>query len=244
VNPTPALNVDLIAENTPACLRERRQWVAWKYIERDGKQTKAPVNPHSGGLADSTDSSTWGTFQQATDACRQDGGLAGVGFVFTADDPYCGVDLDDCLDAQTGEAKGWAADVIDQLDSYTETSPSGSGVKIFLEASKPGRRCRKAYYDGEVEIYDRDRFFTLTGQRSEQSPAEIHARQEQLTAPPDPTPPPPLHSSCDRPRGQTHLHHRRVECDRLHGTGPGTGDEPTRRPAAGARDVLFGPRGP
>jgi len=181
VNPTPALNVDLIAENTPACLRERRQWVAWKYIERDGKQTKAPVNPHSGGLADSTDSSTWGTFQQATDACRQDGGLAGVGFVFTADDPYCGVDLDDCLDAQTGEAKGWAADVIDQLDSYTETSPSGSGVKIFLEASKPRRRCRKAYYDGEVEIYDRDRFFTLTGQRSEQSPAEIHARQEQLT---------------------------------------------------------------
>ena len=170
MNPTSALDLDLIAENTPACLRERRQWVAWRYIERDGKQTKAPVNPHTGGLADSTDSASWGTFEQASEACRQDANLAGIGFVFTADDPYCGVDLDDCLNAETHEPKGWAAEVIGQLDSYTEISPSGTGVKAFLQANKPGRRCRKAYHDGEVEIYDRDRFFTVTGQRLEQTP--------------------------------------------------------------------------
>jgi hypothetical protein len=174
------LDLNVIAEHAPACLRERRQWVAWRYIERDGKQTKAPVNPHTGGLADSTDPSTWGEFQDSFDACQQDANLAGVGFVFTPDDPYCGVDLDDCIDTQSGEVKGWAVDVVNQLDSYTEISPSGSGFKVFLEANKPGRRCRKAYHDGEVEVYDRDRFFTVTGQWLEQCPAEIQPRQEPL----------------------------------------------------------------
>ncbi len=182
MNSTPTVDLHSIVENTPGCIRDRPQWVVWKYIERDGKQTKAPVNPHTGGMADSTDSSTWGTFQQALDACQQDGNLAGVGFVFTLDDPYCGVDLDDCIDAESGQLKGWAADIIEQLDSYTEISPSGSGVKVFLEASKPGRRCRKAHHDGEVEVYDRDRFFTVTGQRLEQSPAAIESRQEPLNS--------------------------------------------------------------
>ena len=140
------------ANNIPACLCERPQWVAWKYIERDGKQTKAPVNPQTGGFADSTDSSTWGTFQQAVDACQKDPKLAGVGFVFTPDDPYCGVDLDDCIDVESGNLKDWAADIVEQLDSYTEISPSGTGVKVFVKANKPGRRCRKAYHDGEFEI--------------------------------------------------------------------------------------------
>lgn len=74
--------LDVTAQNAPMCLRERRQWVAWKYVERDGKPTKCPVNAGTGALADSTDRSTWGTFEQAIAACWQDAGLAGVGFVF------------------------------------------------------------------------------------------------------------------------------------------------------------------
>ena len=166
----------------PACLRDRPQWVAWRYIERDGKQTKAPVNALTGGLADSTDPSTWTTFSQAWDACQQRPGLAGVGFVFTPDDPYCGIDLDDCIDPETGQIKTWAAEFIVQLASYTEISPSGTGVKVFLKANKPGSRCRKAYEDGEVEIYDRDRFFTVTGQRLASAPSDVELRQKALDA--------------------------------------------------------------
>jgi hypothetical protein len=180
VSTTPTIDLQMIIEHAPECIRERPQWVAWRYIERHGRQTKAPVNPHTGGLADSTDSSTWGTFQQALDACQQDSDLAGAGFVFTPDDPYCGVDLDDCIDTESGQLKSWAADVIEQLHSYTEISPSGTGVKIFLEANKPGRRCRKAYHDGEIEVYDRDRFFTVTGQRLEHVSGELEPRQEPL----------------------------------------------------------------
>lgn len=176
----PSVDLQGIVQNTPTGIRERCQWVAWKYIERDGRKTKAPVDPHTIELADSTDPSTWGTFQQAIDACQQDSSLAGVGFVFTADDPFCGVDLDDCVDVESGELKSWGAEIVEQFDSYTEISPSGSGVKIFIEAKKLGRRCRTAYQDGEIEIYDRDRFFTVTGQTLEKCAREISPRQEQL----------------------------------------------------------------
>ena len=125
-----ARGLDVTAANAPTCLRKRRQWVAWKYVERDGKPTKCPVNPGTGALADSTDAATWGTFEQAVAACRQDAGLAGVGFVFSADDPFSGVDLDDCLEADTGQLKPWARQIVDRLASYAEISPSGTGVKI------------------------------------------------------------------------------------------------------------------
>jgi len=168
---------EAIERNGPASIRDCHQWVAWKYVERDGKPTKAPINPHTGLLASSTDSSTWGTFSQAMQACERNKSLAGVGFVFSADDPYCGVDLDDSIDEATRELKPWAQQIVDRLDSYTEISPSGLGLKVFIKASKPGSRCRKAYHDGEVEIYDRDRFFTVTGNRIVSVPDEVKDRK-------------------------------------------------------------------
>lgn len=177
---SPVGSMDDVLHNTPQCLRERRQWVVWKYVLRDGKQTKAPVNPLTGGLADSTDPATWTSFEEAVAAWQQSSHLAGVGFVFAADDPYCGVDLDDSLDLDNRELEPWAADIIECLASYTEVSPSGNGVKVFIRAAKPGSRCRKAYGSGEVEVYDRGRFFTVTGVRLTDMPPEVEPRQEQL----------------------------------------------------------------
>jgi hypothetical protein len=155
------------------------QWVVWRNVTRDGKPTKVPVSPHDGVLADSTANVTWGTFDQAIQACRTDKSLAGIGFVFSADDPYCGVDLDNCID-EDGNIKPWASELIAKLDSYTEISPSGQGLKVFIKANKPGKRCRKAYHDGGIEIYDRDRFFTVTADRLRQYPTEVNLRQESL----------------------------------------------------------------
>ena len=169
----------LTLEQIPTSLRSTPQWVAWRYITRDGKQTKAPVSPHDGSLADSTSGKTWGTFEQALAACKRDSSFAGVGFVFTADDPYCGVDLDNSIDAD-GNIKPWALDLLAKLDSYAEISPSRRGLKVFIKANKPGKRCRKAYHDGGIEIYDRDRFFTVTGERLPNYPLDINLRQQSL----------------------------------------------------------------
>jgi primase-polymerase (primpol)-like protein len=53
-------------------------------------------------------------------------------------------------------------------------------VKVFLRAAKPGARCRKAYRDGEVEMYDHGRFFVVTGRRLPDVPSGIECRQKQL----------------------------------------------------------------
>ena len=50
-------------------------------------------------------------------AVRNTGSLAGVGFVFAANDQYCGVDLDDSVDPDSGQLKGWAGDIVERLDS-------------------------------------------------------------------------------------------------------------------------------
>jgi hypothetical protein len=75
------------------------------------------------------------------------------------DDPYCGVDLDDCI--HEGEVAPWATEIVEALDSYTEISPSGTGLKVYVLASKSGQRTRT----GNIEMYDSGRFFTFTGRQ-------------------------------------------------------------------------------
>jgi hypothetical protein len=147
-------------------LREAPQWVAWKYgaLKKNGKRPKVPINPHTGKKADTTDPATWGSFDEA--------GEAGIGFVLTADDPYVCVDLDNCV--KDGEVAPWALAIVKALDSYTEISPSGTGLHIWIKASKPGERCKK----GGVEIYDRKHFITWTGESF--SGETIEKRQDAL----------------------------------------------------------------
>jgi hypothetical protein len=92
------------------------------------------------------------------------------------------VDLDNCIDPATGELKPWGRQAVTALDSYAEVSPSGTGVKVFLRAKKPGPRCRKAWHDGEVEMYDSGRFFTVTGQRLPDVSGDVETRQDELAA--------------------------------------------------------------
>jgi len=168
--------------HVPEALRNRPQWVCWKYITRGGKQTKCPVNPRDGGRASSTDPATWTTFDDAVAACRASDRYAGVGFVFAADDPFTGIDLDGCI-GENGEIVGTAREIIDSLSSYTEVSPSGCGVKVFILGRKPeGASCKSKAIEGfkETEVYDKERFFTLTGRRLAGAPSTIEERQVEL----------------------------------------------------------------
>ncbi|MCP3981834.1 MAG: hypothetical protein GY716_21230 [bacterium] len=156
----------------------------WSYVEREGKLTKMPINAHDGKAASSTDPETWVSFDDAVAAARRYTTVAGIGFVFTADDPFCGVDLDDCIDAETGELHQWGERIIQSVDSYTEISPSGHGVKMFACAGKPGSRCKTGYETGAVEMYDTGRFFTVTGNAwgDARDVAERQAQMDELYA--------------------------------------------------------------
>lgn len=144
----------------PAELRERPQWVCWHWAERAGRWTKVPVNPATGARASTTDPATWGTFDQAlTRYCAED--LPGIGFVFSAADPFCGIDLDHCRDAATGTLTPAAESIVAALDAYAEVSPSGTGVHVIARARVPGPRSRDT--DKGIELYDQGRYFTITG---------------------------------------------------------------------------------
>jgi putative DNA primase/helicase len=157
----------------PQGLIELPQWVAWKMeLGKDGRPTKVPYNARTGAKASSTNPQTWADYRMAARRA-QTPGYSGVGFVVSPDDPYTGIDLDHCRDAETGEIEDWAQEIISELSSYTEVSPSGTGVRIFVHAVLPDGKRRT----GRIEMYDSARFFTVTGRHLEDTPQTIESRQ-------------------------------------------------------------------
>jgi len=163
----------------PAALADRPQWVAWRYATRPDAATKPwtkePLNPATGAHASTTDPQTWGTLAAALDHARRHD-LPGIGFVLSSDDPFTGVDLDGCRDPDTGALIPEAAATVAGLDSYAEWSPSGTGVHVIVAARLPPGRRRT----GPVEMYDRDRYFTITGHRVPGTPETVEPRQDAL----------------------------------------------------------------
>jgi hypothetical protein len=173
----------LPVEAIPACLRDLPQWVCWEYVSGEGKPAKVPICPRSGFRAKSSDRTSWATFEEAVAAYQRVPRYAGIGFVFTDEDPYCGIDLDDCLDERDDFL--WGRALVRRFACYTEISPSGRGVKLVFRGRKPdGARCQ-ARTDreagcGRIEIYDRNRFFVITGRTIDDPPGEVADRQEEL----------------------------------------------------------------
>lgn len=170
----------LLNANVPSGLRDAARWVIWRTEVREGKPTKCPVHLEKNHRIDPTAPSEWTDFASAVAVLGRRDDVAGIGFVFATDGGYCGVDVDDGVDPATGQFKPWAEDLVRRLNSYTEISPSGTGAKIFLRGRKPGERCRKKYHDGEVEMYDAGRFFTVTGRRIDTVSADVESRQAEL----------------------------------------------------------------
>ena len=146
----------------PAEIKAKTQWVVWREEKRDGKPTKIPYQVNR-RKAQSNQANTWTDYQTV---CNHRDGFSGIGFVFSADDSYCGIDLDHCLNE--GKMKDWSKPIVDRLKSvgYGERSPSGKGIKFWTRATLPPEAKHKVYIvEGAdaIEAYDRLRYFTVTG---------------------------------------------------------------------------------
>src|SRR5215212_1999860 len=140
------------ADRIPSELRERTQWVCWRRAQRNGRQTKV-LKRTSGQNADATDPRSWTTFRQALAAAEN---FDDIGYVFAADDPFTGVDLDGVL-SEDGELHPSAAAIVSRLDGYSERSPSRRGVHVLVRAELngfPHNRTSKTAWGGEFEVYD------------------------------------------------------------------------------------------
>ncbi len=163
-------------DGIPAELKARPQWVCWRgELRSTGKVNKEPYIPRSDRKASSTDPTTWSPFSTAQAAYAR-GEYDGIGYVFSADDPYAGVDLDGCRHPETGELAPWAQEIVRRLDSYTEVSPSKTGVKIFVRGTVPGPRRRT----GAIEMYSQGRYFAATGMGLADTPTGVEERQDQI----------------------------------------------------------------
>ena len=142
----------------------------------------------------------WASYEQVVAVwTAQPDNFAGIGFVFSRDDPFTGIDLDDCL--QAGQPKQWAQPILTTLaDTYMEISPSGEGVKSWAKAKLPGSGTKSFVdangnilrdvknsktdprVDGGIEIYDRSRFFTVTGRAFNCAALQIEDHQADVGA--------------------------------------------------------------
>ncbi|MSR59256.1 MAG: hypothetical protein EXS05_16705 [Planctomycetaceae bacterium] len=168
----------------PAELKAINQWVLWRNVVRDSKPTKEPYQL-SGLLAATDDPSTWTTFDAAF-AAYERGGFSGIGFVFAPGGGYVGIDFDGCRNPANGSIDYWALSSMEDFSSYAEVSPSGTGFKVFVKGELPtdktGAKTGKHNqppgmgYGGKkpgIEIYQRGRYFAVTGHRLPDAPASV-----------------------------------------------------------------------
>lgn len=158
-------------ENIPNELKELKQWGLWALVLKEGEKSakrlishdlRRPISPKP------KDYKHLEVFEVALGTLRtcyqrqfltngETWVVSGLGFVLTADDPFVIVDVDDCI--VEGQLSAEAQEVIDHFNAPTEISHSGNGIHIICKGKLPSPACRK----GNYEIYEKERFFALTG---------------------------------------------------------------------------------
>ena len=156
--------------NIPNELKVLKQWGLWALVSKEGKKSaKRLMSADMRRISTKPkDFKHLEVFDVALEMLRKryrqqamiEGKkwvVSGLGFVLTADDPFVIVDVDDCI--VEGQLSAEAQEVIDHFNAPTEISHSGNGIHIICKGKLPNPACRK----GNYEIYEKERFFALTG---------------------------------------------------------------------------------
>ena len=158
----------MVNPNVPDPLKELNKFVLWKHEQKPNqkKPTKVPYNPTTGKRASVSDPATWSDYETACRALSA-GEYSGIGFVFTKDDPFVFIDLDDCLDLNNNTWKPHAEYMRTIFSQGAwETSQSGNGLhgivrvndKEVLSGKKrkwvdESGNCYECYIEGRFIAY-------------------------------------------------------------------------------------------
>lgn len=173
------LNVEVFDYSTiPKFMKDHGRFCLWKLVMKPGK-TKPDKIPYqlNGKRADATNPQQYSSFDETVEAFDK-GGYAGIGCF----EPLRLVDVDDCVVNGKLDARG--QDIVDTLDSYTELSPSGNGIHIFILADGFTYDAERYYinnHNTHVEVYAPDvtgKFLTLTGKAIQD--ADVNERRQRL----------------------------------------------------------------
>jgi hypothetical protein len=155
--------------NIPDDFAEWIQFLLW----RREHGTKVPYRV-DGRKASTTNPQDWSDYETVLRVLQSHPReYAGIGFVFQESDPFAGIDIDNCLEDTNDNPKAWCRGIVERFaDTYMEVSPSGLGLKIWCRGKLPAA-VSIAIEDGRIEMYDRARYFTLTGNVFRGAPLEI-----------------------------------------------------------------------
>lgn len=227
-------------------LQRGKQWVNFN-------TDKAPFNPRNGKPAKANDPATWDTHEQAMYAAgRYPQKYAGVGREFLKEQNITGIDLDHCIDGQ-GNISEFAQAIIARLNSYTEYSPSGQGIHIWVYGTLPDNISPNKPLPDGIEMYDHARYFTITGKHLYGTPVTIEQRQDELTTLYNETkqrraeakparPAPPANASARATTGDTPYGLKALEdeCDQIARTGDGARNDQLNRSAFAIGQLIAG----
>jgi hypothetical protein len=153
---TPQIYFDPTYAAVPAVMKEVNQWLAFRlswnpeteHFDKTPLNSRGVVtNDHQGGES----------FQVMLDYIKQNPDTV-LGFYIRP--PFIAIDLDGCVDLESGDIDGWAGNIIQDagMKSYQELSPSGTGIHIIGLGTKPGIKSKI----GSVEIYTDKRALTVS----------------------------------------------------------------------------------
>lgn len=142
-------------KNIPEELKALPQWVLWR--SEDIGATKPTKIPYSinGSKSSVTNPQHWAKFEEVCNIFAS-GSYTGIGFVFSSDDDYTFIDLDQTADPIILERQ---RKVFQEFNSYSEVSPSGEGLHIICKGTIAHGRRRSC-----IEVYSSERYATFTGQ--------------------------------------------------------------------------------
>ena len=139
-----------------------KQYIIYRAVPKAaGKTDKLPLDWRTGQVANAHDPSIWMDEKFAHSTAMLWGSDYGVGFVFTPNDPYWFLDIDNCV-MPDGTWSPIALQLCQMLAGcYMEVSRSGRGIHIFGSGKPPLHGCRNDAMG--LEFYDQGRFVALTG---------------------------------------------------------------------------------
>lgn len=185
--------IPVSVDGIPDVLKERDRWLVWQYEWKADRQeyAKVPKDGAGGGFRiDATDPDNGATFDAACETYEK-GDYSGLGLIQDPEDPFVGLDWDDCRDPDQGleSVPDAVRENVADVDSYTEVSPSGTGYRQYAIGEKPDGRYRGDLLCDDVlddtphvEMYDgtSGRYLTVTGQRIDGTPADVREADEAL----------------------------------------------------------------
>lgn len=162
-------------DKLPSELKENALFCLWRYEERDGNLTKVPYQVN-GSRADATEKRTFADFRLVANAAS---GYDGIGMgVFGT---FCAIDIDHCVAG--GKLTSMAQDIVDTMNSYTEFSPSGTGIRVIFKVTGLSYDKKRYYINHRkigLEVYVAgmtSRFVTLTGNAIRKCDIEVRTTE-------------------------------------------------------------------